>query len=73
MADNGTRKGLPICIQISQKNEEPKGASKLAAEVVEMADGLVQVRTENLVKSVGTKKTPKTWGDGRVRGLDGGE
>lgn len=73
MADNGTRKGLPICIQISQKNEEPKGASKLAAEVVEMADGLVQVRTENLVKSVGTTTTTKSLGRWKSQGLDGGE
>lgn len=31
----------------------------MAAEVVEIADGLVQARTENLVKSVGTKTPGK--------------
>lgn len=45
----------------------------MAAEVVETADGLVQVRTENPVKSVGTKNLGRWKSRGtRWRGIDGG-
>lgn len=61
------RKGHLFVPGTNQKSEEPKGASEVTAEIVHMVDGLVQVRTENQVKSVGT------WGNwGKSRGLDGG-
>lgn len=43
----------------------------MVAEVVEMADGLVQVRTENPVKSVGTKNLERWKSQGTGwRGID---